>query len=134
MFLKRKKKHKTSSRHMIIKFLKTHYLSGTRVRNKLNSLSLTMWARRQRNKSFKVLKGAGVGGDPYQAKILNPAKISFKQEGKTQDFFRETKIQRIHFQMICIMQFVKGSSLSMKMIPDRNLDLHRGMMDTSNGK
>lgn len=40
-FLKRKKKHKTSSRHMIIKFLKTHYLSGTRVRNKIDFLSLT---------------------------------------------------------------------------------------------
>ena len=34
------------------KNLKTHYISGTRVRNKIDFLSLTMWARRKWNNIF----------------------------------------------------------------------------------
>lgn len=52
-------------------------------------------------------------GGSYQPKILNPAKIFFRNEGKKSSHFQRFKnSERIHFQMICIMQSVKGSSSS----------------------
>lgn len=80
---------------------------------------------------FKALKEITTLGQPT---LFYAVKISFENEGGNEAVFRHMQADRIHHhQTYCSMWNVKGSPPGKrKIIPNGNLDLHRGMKSNRN--
>lgn len=58
--------------------------------------------------------------------ISTPSKILFKNEGKIMNFFKQRKVERIHYQQPFTTRNANRGSSGRRKITHRNLDLYKG--------
>ena len=76
---------------------------GTPIRLSADFSTETLQARREWQEIFKVLKGKNM-----QPRILYPARISFKIEGKTKNFSNKQKLKEYNNTKPILKEILKG--------------------------
>ena len=69
----------------------------------------TLQARREWQGIFKILKGKNL-----QPRLLYPARISFKIDGRNKKLFRQTKVNRIQYHQTSFTRNIKWTSIVKK--------------------